>query len=214
MSDTLLGSYPEKRALAAVSHEGFGVNLSEIKRTTADLLSQIGKHGLFAEYTKHDISHINEVLRLAEWLVDDETKKHMTDADWFLITLSIYFHDMGMLVTKQEFDTRDQSGFNEFCDTILFTGPRAEEYKARVNELVAEDRDIFLYQEFVRANHAKRVRQWIEGTLDNRLGVSHAAIGEVQRVLTNLDDTLRRDLALIAERATISTISMIFRSTN
>ncbi|PWW71537.1 hypothetical protein C7212DRAFT_349018, partial [Tuber magnatum] len=52
---------------------------------------------------------------------------------------------------------------------------------------------------FVRHNHARRIRQWIEGTLDPTLGVSEAAISEVQRVLTNLDPTLRRDLALIAE---------------
>lgn len=199
MADTPLNSYAEKRALAAVAYEGFGVNLSEIKRTTADILSQIGKNGFFAEYSKHDISHIDEVLRLAEWLVDDNTKKYMTDADWFLITLSIYFHDMGMLVTREEFDAREQSGFNQFCDETLFTGPRAAEYKARVEELPPHDRDVFLYQEFVRFNHARRVRQWIDGTVDTSLGLSHAAVAEIQRVLFNLDPTLRRDLGLIAE---------------
>ncbi|MGJ5178198.1 HD domain-containing protein [Bradyrhizobium oligotrophicum] len=194
-----LDSYPEARAQAATKYDGFGVSLSEIKRTTAELLSQIGKHGFFAEYSKHDISHINEVLKLADWLVDDDTKKIMSDADWFLITLSIYFHDMGMLVTKNEFENRNQSGFSSFCSEILFSGPRAAEYRARVNELVGEDRDVFLYQEFVRYNHARRVRQWIEGNLSQYVGVSTAAIAEVQRVLSSLDPTLRRDLALVAE---------------
>jgi hypothetical protein len=199
MADPALNSYAEKRAMAAASYEGFGINLSEVKRTTAELVSQIGKNGLFSEYSKHDISHIDEVLRLAEWLVDDETKRHMTDADWFLITLSIYFHDMGMLVTRDEYSSREQSGFSEFCQSVLFVGQRSDEYKARVNELSPEDRDLFLYQEFVRSNHAKRVRQWIEGTLDDTFGVSAAAVAEVNRVLSNLDHTLRRDLALIAE---------------
>jgi molecular chaperone HtpG len=199
MSDVSLNLYPEIRAAAATAFEGFGVSLSEIKRTTAELLSQIGKHGFFAEYSKHDISHIDEVLKLADWLVDDETKKIMSDADWFLITLSIYFHDMGMLVTRDEFDNRHRSGFASFCSDVLFSGQRAAEYKARVDELEPEDRDVFLYQEFVRYNHARRVRQWIEGNLDPTLGVSAAAVSEVQRVLTNLDPTLRRDLALIAE---------------
>jgi molecular chaperone HtpG len=76
MSDVSLDLYPEIRAAAATAFEGFGVSLSEIKRTTAELLSQIGKHGFFAEYSKHDISHIDEVLKLADWLVDDETKKN------------------------------------------------------------------------------------------------------------------------------------------
>ncbi|PAY10120.1 hypothetical protein CK489_06150 [Bradyrhizobium sp. UFLA03-84] len=111
MSDISLNSYPEVRAQAATAFEGFGVSLAEIKRTTAELLSQIGKHGFFAEYSKHDISHIDEVLKLADWLVDEETKKMMSDADWFLITLSIYFHDMGMLVTREE--------FIQYCAIIL-----------------------------------------------------------------------------------------------
>jgi molecular chaperone HtpG len=95
MTDPTLASYAESRAQAATKYESFGVSLSEIKRTTTELLSQIGRHGFFAEYSKHDISHIDEVIRLAEWLIDDDTKKVMTDADWFLLTLSIYFHDMG-----------------------------------------------------------------------------------------------------------------------
>jgi molecular chaperone HtpG len=57
MADVTLNSYPETRAAAATAFEGFGVSLSEIKRTTADLLSQIGKYGFFEEYSKHDISH-------------------------------------------------------------------------------------------------------------------------------------------------------------
>jgi hypothetical protein len=200
MTDPSFKSYAESRALAATKYEGFGVSLSEIKRTTTELLSQIGRHGFFAEYSKHDISHIDEVLRLAEWLIDDDTRKIMTDADWFLLTLSIYFHDMGMLVTKAEFQDREQSGFGDFCREHLFSGPRSAEYKARVEELPAEERDIFLYQEFVRFNHARRVRQWIEGGLvAPELGAAEAAAAEVQRILANLDPTIRRDLALIAE---------------
>src|SRR5262249_6767744 len=51
----------------------------------------------------------------------------------------------------------------------------------------------------VRANHARRARHWIEGTINNRFGSTETTSAEVQRVLTNLDDTLRRDLGLIAE---------------
>lgn len=199
MSDPALTSLAERRALAATRYEGFGVSLPEIKRTVSELLSQIGRHGFFAEYSKHDISHIDEVIRLVEWLVDDDTKKAMTDADWFLLTLSIYFHDMGMLVTKDEYQKREQSGFHDFCRDNLFSGPRAAEYKARVDELPPEEREIFLYQEFVRFNHARRIRQWIEGSLSPDLGLAKAAAAEVQRVLANLDPTLRRDLALVAE---------------
>ncbi len=138
MAETALSSYPEQRAVAASRYDGFGVNLPDVKRVTAEMLAQIGKHGIFAEYSKHDISHINEVLRLAEWLVDDDTKKHMSDADWFLITLSIYFHDMGMLVTRDEFDNRSGSGFGEFCENVLFRGRTLQSIaRELVNSLMA-----------------------------------------------------------------------------
>jgi molecular chaperone HtpG len=78
MGEPRLDSYAEQRALAATNYEAFGVSLPEIKRTTAELLPQIGRRGFFAEYSKHDISHVDEVLKLAEWLIDDETKRVMT----------------------------------------------------------------------------------------------------------------------------------------
>jgi molecular chaperone HtpG len=101
MPEPTFSSFAETRAQAATRFEGFRVNLAEIKSTVSELLSLIGRNGFFAEYSKHDISHIDEVIRLAEWLIDDETKQIMTDADWFLLTLSIYFHDMGMLLRRR-----------------------------------------------------------------------------------------------------------------
>lgn len=52
MADPTFDSYAETRAQAATKYEGFGVSLSEIKRTTTELLSQIGRHGFFEEYSK------------------------------------------------------------------------------------------------------------------------------------------------------------------
>jgi molecular chaperone HtpG len=105
----------------------------------------------------------------------------------------------GHVVTKEEFDNREKSGFNDFCKDVLFSGQRAPEYKARVEELPPSEREVFLYQEFVRFNHAKRIRQWVEGSVSTEFGAAEKAMAEVQRVLANLDPTLRRDLGLVAE---------------
>jgi hypothetical protein len=40
-----------------------GIKLLHIKRQVAALLSLIGRDGIFDEYTKHDISHIDESFR-------------------------------------------------------------------------------------------------------------------------------------------------------
>jgi molecular chaperone HtpG len=197
--DVSLNSYLEKRALAATKHPPFGVNLMEVKRTVAEILSQIGRQGIFESYSKHDITHIDQVLELADWLIDDHTKSVMSDADCFLITLSIYFHDMGMLVTSDEYKERARSLFPSFCQTTLYSGPNALEYKARIGELSADEAERFLYQEFVRHNHAKRVRDWIEGRVTLELGSAKTIVQEVQRVLAGLDGTLKKDLALVAE---------------
>ena len=81
-----------------------GLKLLHIKKQVEKLLSHIGDYGFFIEYTKHDISHIEEMLKIVEWLIPGQTQDVMTPAEWMMLVLSIYFHDMGMLITKDEFD--------------------------------------------------------------------------------------------------------------
>jgi len=44
------------------------------------LLSLIGRDGIFDEYTRHDISHIDSLLESLNWIVPDKSKKKMTPA--------------------------------------------------------------------------------------------------------------------------------------
>lgn len=189
----------EERAQRATRHTPFGVNLLDVRRTVAEMLSQIGKHGIFDQYSKHDISHIKEMLSIAEWLIDSKTKAILSDADCFLIVLSIYFHDLGMLVTKKEFENRDKSSFREFCQLRLYSDKGGGDYKARIESLTTEDAERFLYQEFVRHHHARRIRHWILGNSDSELGYCKSQIDEVQRVIKNLDQSVLGDLAVVAE---------------
>ena len=46
---------------------------------------------------------------------------------------------------------------------------------------------LFLYQEFVRENHAARIRQWIEGKNARNLGEAEAVCQEIEDILKNLD---------------------------
>ncbi|WP_427501530.1 HD domain-containing protein [Methylomonas sp. MED-D] len=39
------------------------------------------------------------MLKNLDWIIPEQTKKVMSDADWLMIVLAVYFHDMGMLVT-------------------------------------------------------------------------------------------------------------------
>lgn len=120
-------------------------------------------------------------------------------ADWLLTVLSVYFHDLGLLVTPQEFANRDKSGFRRFCDEQLFSGQHGKDYRARIAGLPPDDAERFLYQEFVRHNHASRIKAWIAGTPSEHLGVSNAVIEEVSKLLDPLKLPFRKDLGLVCE---------------
>lgn len=195
-----IASRIEQGAVDAESYDSFGsLNLLHIKRQVAKLLGLIGRHGLFDEYTHHDISHVNEMLKILDWIIPEETWSIMTPADCLIATLSIYFHDLGMLVTRQEFERRNESDFPNFRDNFLFAGSDGTDYRKQMQNLQSEDLDRFLYQEFVRHNHATRVKNWIVGRPTDHLGVSQKALSEVVKLMTPLSKQFRRDLALVCE---------------
>ena len=165
-----LTTYAEKQAERAESLPAFsGIKLLHIKRQLSELLSLIGRGGIFDEYTRHDISHIDEMLTILEWLVPENTKSIMSPADWLLTVLAIYFHDLGMLVTKKEYEERDASGFSTYCETELFGGDAGKDYRDKIERLPRAEIDRFLYQEFVRHKHAERIRFWVLGQIRNDL---------------------------------------------
>lgn len=173
-----------------------GVKLLHIKKQVELLLSHIGDMEIFSEYTKHDISHIDEMLKLAEWVIPEETQKIMTSSEWMMLVLSIYFHDMGMIVTKKEFENRDHSDFTEYKKKV-YEGQNGQDYKKKVEKLSEPDK--FLYQEFVRKNHAKRIRMWISGEVDSSLGLTEETTEEIQGLMKNIDSLFKQDLAMICE---------------
>ncbi len=178
-----------------------GLNLLHIKREVAELISRIGSSGIFDEYTKHDISHINAMLNLLEsQIIPPRTFAAMSTADWLLLVLSVYFHDLGMLVTKHEYANRFVSGFPHYRDTVLFSKDDAgKDYRVRVSSLTGDDEERFLYQEFVRAHHAQRIRSWIEGSAPQELGITDSVAAALETLLNCLPTDFRRDLGIMCE---------------
>lgn len=162
------------------------------------MLSHIGQNRIFEQYTRHDITHINELLRLCDTVIPPTTRETLTPVDWLLLTLGIYFHDLGMLVSTKEYEDRARSGFEDFCRTELFTGESGRDYEAKVAALGPE-RERFLYQEYVRHTHAERIRHWVLGEAPERLGASDEAASELNRLLEKLPLKFRQDLGLICE---------------
>ena len=67
-----------------------------------------------------------------------------------------------------------------------------QDYKKKVEKL--EEPDKFLYQEFVRKNHAKRIRMWISGEGDNALGLTQEITEEIQELMIDDDVTNKKGI--------------------
>ncbi|WP_407524504.1 HD domain-containing protein [Methylobacterium oryzisoli] len=199
-------SNAERHAEQATTLTAFPINLNDVKRVVTEILSLFGRSNIFAEYTVHDIRHIDDMLSQLDWLVPENTKQILAPADWLLIVMSIYFHDMGLIVTEEEYNNRTKSDFFQFCETHLFSGTDGADYKSKVATLDPDKRERFLYQEFVRANHGKRVREWIEGRDHPHFGVASAQVAEIDRLLGRLVPEFRRDLALVCESHSLDDI--------
>lgn len=171
-----------------------GLKLLHIRDQVEEILSNIGKFGIFEEYTKHDITHIDEMLGIIEWLIPSETKNIMTSAEWLMLTLAVYFHDLGMVVTKEEYNNRDSSSFKSYKEKVL-----ADENLSEYTDYVRSQDDRFLYQEFVRENHAKRIKEWITGGSEVKYGITPEIKSIIDDILKNLDQMFKSDLAMICE---------------
>ncbi len=193
---------PTKAEQAAEKAENLpafrGIKLLHVRDEVAKVLSLIGRGGIFEQYTAHDISHIDKMLAMLDWLIPDDTARDLRPADWLLIVLSIYFHDLGMLVTTDEYTLRASSGYLEFRDKVLFAGEGGRDYQSKVEQLPAEEADRFVYQEFVRRHHASRIRDWVDPTATPNPAMAES-VAEVRKLLAPLPATFRRDLGLVCE---------------
>jgi molecular chaperone HtpG len=175
-----------------------GLKLLHVRRCIIEALSRIGHNGIFEQYTKHDISHIDRMLASLDWLIPESTWARLTSTDALLLVLSIYLHDLGMLVTEGEYGHRHTSGWQDYVQA-LYAASDGEDYRAKVMGLGKEAGDRFLYQEYVRAHHGERIRAWITGTVAPRLGHGDSAMLEVSRFLDPLPMLFREDLGLVCE---------------
>ncbi|HMF73766.1 MAG TPA: ATP-binding protein [Flavitalea sp.] len=192
------GTFAELEAKKALIFPAFSViNLENLKSKVESILGLIGKSPVFKEYTKHDISHINQMLKSLEWIIPKETQEKLKPGEWLMIVLSVYFHDLGMLVTDSEFERRYDSDFKFYKEKIL-SGEYGNDYLNKVKGL-GDNIDAFLYQEFVRKHHAERIKTWVTGKGFERLGCSHSIVGEVQKLIGDMEPSFKRDLSLICE---------------
>jgi molecular chaperone HtpG len=191
-------SNAEKKADNARTLSAFrDFNLLGIREKVADILKLVGRtEEIFSTYTTHDISHIEKMLEMLDWLIPPDTQKNMTSADWLLTVLAIYLHDLGMLVTKQEYTDRHQNeDFNKFLND-LYTNSENNDYLGRTEKMEGEDKEHFFYQEYIRKHHAIRIKEWITGKTSTRWGKNIKVISDtIVEILKPLPPRFKENLA-------------------
>ena len=192
-------TYAEQMALEAVQLDAFPLQLHEIRRTVYSILDQFGRGNIFSQYTVHNYSHVHSMLNDLDRFLTPHTKTSLTKTDWLILTLGIYFHDIGLVVTEEEYTARSTSGFEKFKQEILFNGRNGDDYRQKTMLLGPDLAERFYYQEFVRHNHAKRVASWIEGASAPDLGHASTIIAEINRLFGSTSKDFRRDIARICE---------------
>jgi hypothetical protein len=200
VTDICLTSNAEKQAEKIEALGAFsGLKLLHIKKELVKILALIGRDGIFDEYTKHDISHIDSVLKSLDWIIPYKTKELMTPADWLMLTLSIYFHDLGMLVTKNEFKNRYNSEFPTFKADVE-EGLLGPDYKEKILAIkIDEERERFLYQEYVRRTHAERIKYWILNESTSLFPKDLTIVEEIKKLTSSIPSVCKRDLAMLCE---------------
>ena len=124
----------------------------------------------------------------------------MTESDWLLTVLSIYLHDLGMLVTQEEFEQRNSNdSFTSWLRSLEDTR-EGREFAARTAEMEESERQVFFFQEFVRLGHASRIREWITGRHSRTWGQQvRPAADLVASLLRSLPTRFREHLASVCE---------------
>lgn len=192
--ETQFGEFENKAKVANSLRAFSSINLVDIKNKIKTLLALIGREGIFDEYTKHDISHIDRMLYSLDYLIPDSTKEKMTTADWLLIVLSFYFHDLGMLVTKNEFENRTKSKeFNKFKNNYLDKIYNANSLK----QLSSENSEKFLYQEYVRKHHGDRIYNWILDEQSNYVYYDPNVTDTIRNIVKDFPPLFKNDLAIV-----------------
>ncbi len=130
---SLFSSKAEQHAKKAEDYPSiFGsVNLTSIRENVGEILKLIGRDGIFREYTLHDANHIDAMLALVDKLIPADTAAQMKIADWLMIVLSYYFHDLGMVVTKKEFENRYNGTEFPTFKRICWLGTKARTTRRR-----------------------------------------------------------------------------------
>ena len=90
----------------------------------------------------------------------------------------------------------------------MLEGDNGKDFREALEKLTPDESGEFLYQEFVRKNHAKRISHWIQGQDAPQYGKAKDAVAAVNNLLAGLEpvvlDQPGEDLPQPSRRRSVS----------
>ncbi|VUT25735.1 MAG: heat shock protein 90 [Candidatus Methanolliviera sp. GoM_oil] len=137
---------------------------------------------IFEEYTLHDISHSENVIKNMWKFIPEEVKAKLNALEIYLLILSAYLHDVGMAVSKDEEDKILKSEeFLKFRDKHEREVDLIEKYKEEGNTRAAEFYEKQIFMDYIREHHHERSYDYIMNNYNGEKGLkiddeSHARV--------------------------------------
>lgn len=128
------------------------------------------------EYTLHDSEHLFRVLYLMEKLIPEENLENLSVPELMLLILSAFFHDLGMSPDENEIkawkqqwlgqdptdiEKKEYSNFERFKNTYPDRLDDIDRLRVNQEFSKAELIEQYLISEYIRVNHAQRVKKLI-----------------------------------------------------
>jgi len=126
----------------------------------------------FPHYSRHDITHVECVLDNIERILGDNRIAELEIGDVWLLLISVYLHDIGMLVLyEDEKELLESDEFQQFLsdcekgsDIDLRKSVKIVLSNNEQNKLELVNSFIQIIAEFIRRNHAERAEKFFNGT--------------------------------------------------
>lgn len=128
---------------------------------------------IFPEYTLHDISHSERVLRYMSELMPEEVQNNLNYQELYILILSAYLHDVGMALERDEERKLYQNDdFLEFKDYKVTLNNLIEKYRNEGREEEAKKLEKDIISDFIRKDHHLRSYKFITQNYDGKGGLT------------------------------------------
>lgn len=160
----LAGEDPNSRSLESV----YDLQKRKLNRYMSSVITT------FPTYSSHDAGHSMNIICAMERILGKDRIKALSGVDTFLLLMSAYMHDVGMLYTEEEvralWRTEDFSAFREGCKSKTEALRRAAEIAENSVEkdscfpLDVRESVTILLMEYFRPRHGSRIEQMTSKT--------------------------------------------------